>query len=200
MYCINFSGGDNRTHGQIEQSSRIDSFEAGKVEGSGILLASRGDKILPLHCEHILEGEREIVELSYPGSRWRNTLELARTPSGFGGSCAYWLCPECGRRARFLYFKKLGFVCRKCAQLNYASQQRTKSSINHFRDGMKLATEKLHWSPLVDVVAMDFPYILPERPRGMHGTTYRRYLARFMRYQEKYQLDSLREMLAILGR
>ena len=84
------------------------------------------------------------------------------------------------------------------SKLNYLSQQRTKSNINHFRDGMRLATEKLHWAPLIDIVPMDFPYMTPDRPKGMHQTTYLRYLARYRRYQKKYQRDSLREMLAIL--
>ena len=28
MYGMNYSGGDNKTHGQIERTDRIDSFEA----------------------------------------------------------------------------------------------------------------------------------------------------------------------------
>lgn len=203
MHGMNYSGGSNKTHGQIERADRIDSFEAGRVEGWGMLIASRGNKMLPLHCDHFTAygpEERENVELSYPGSRWSCTLELARIPSGFGGSRAFWICPCCGRRARYLYFKDRDFVCRSCAKLNYRSQQRTKSSLNHFRDGMRLATEKLHWAPLIDVWPIDFPYMSPDKPRYMHRGTYYRYLARYRRYQEKYQRDSLREMLAILRR
>lgn len=196
MYCINFSGGDNKPHGQIERADRIDSFQV--PTNRGLLIASRAGSTFPLHCEHFFEEKREVVELYHPGSRWRCTLELGRVASGFGGNRAFWLCPNCGHRSRFLYFKKLGFVCRECAKLNYLSQQRTKSSINHFRDGMRLATEKLHWAPLIDIVPMDFPYMTPDRPKGMHQTTYLRYLARYRRYQKKYQRDSLREMLAIL--
>lgn len=197
MYGMNYSGGANKTHGQIERAYRIDSFEAGTVEDRGIVFASSGGKMLPLHCDRC---GQEFVELSYPGSRWRDTLELARVRSGYGGSRAFWLCPICGRRARFLYFKRQGFVCRECARLNYRSQQRTRSSLNHYRDGMRLATDKLHWEPLIDVVPMDFPYMTPDRPRGMHKTTYRRYLARYRRYQAAYERDSLREMLEILRR
>lgn len=126
------------------------------------------------------------------------TLELARVRSGFGGSRVFWLCPVCGRRARFLYFKGQCFVCRECANLNYRSQQRTRDSLNHYRDGMRLAAEKLRWQPLIDVAPMDFPYMTPDHPRYMHQSTYRRYLVRYRRYQEKYQRDSLRKMRAIL--
>lgn len=200
MYGISYSGGHNRTHGQIERAERIDSFEAGKVEGRGLLIAYRGTNALSLQCEHYQEPDRETVELFYLGSPWSVTLELTRTPSGFGGSCTFWLCPCCDRRARFLYFKGKGFVCRSCAKLNYAVQQRTKDSVNHAYDGIRLAREKLHWRPLIDVKPLDFPYMTPDRPKGMHETTYRRHLARYRRYQEKYRRDSLRQMLAILRR
>jgi len=195
MYGMNYSGGENKTHSQIERADRIDSFEAGSQEDCGLLLASRDGHSFSLRYDRC---GLDTVELSSPG--WRTTLELTFVPSGFGGSRAFWLCPCCGKRARYLYFKDRGFVCRECAKLNYRSQQRTRSSINHFRDGMKLAREKLHWEPMIDVVPMDFPYIAPDRPRYMHEATYRRYLARYRRYQEQYQRDSLREMLAILHR
>lgn len=84
MYGMNFSGGDNRTHGQIERAERIDSFEAGKVDGWGILFSS---SMVPLGCGHFMEDDGEIVELSR--GQWSTTLELTRTPSGFGGSCVF---------------------------------------------------------------------------------------------------------------
>lgn len=195
MYGINYSGGYNKTHGQIERMDRIDSFEAGRIEVRGVLIVTRGSETLSLICDHY---DQELVELSYPGSRWHDTLELTHVRSGFGGNRTFWLCPRCGQRARYLYFRKPGFLCRECAKLNYRSQQRTKSSINHYRDGMKLAREKLRWEPLIDVMPMDFPHVTPDRPRYMHEATYQRYLARFRKYQAAYQRDSLREMLSIL--
>lgn len=136
----------------------------------------------------------------YPGSRWRDTLELVCVRSGFGGSRVFWLCPVCGRRARFLYFRGRGFQCRECARLNYRSQQRTRNSVNHYRDGLKLARDKLGWEPPGYMVPAYFPQLNPPRPRYMHQSTYQRHLARFRRYQAAYQRDSLREMLAILWR
>lgn len=200
MYGMNYSGGDNKTHGQIERTDRIDSFEARPGEDCGLLMASREGRDLPLRYDRYPAHGGEIVELSYPGSRWRYTLELARVPSGFGGSRIFWVCPCCGKRARFLYFKGRGFLCRDCAKINYRSQQRTRDSLNHYRDGMKLAREKLRWEPPGWFAPLDFPYMAPPCPRYMHQTTYRRYLARYRRYQEQYQRESLRQMLAILRR
>lgn len=84
MYGMNFSGGDNRTHDQIERAERIDSFEAGGMMGWRKLFSSG---MVPLDCGHFLEDDGEIIELSK--GQWSTTLELTRTPSGFGGSCAY---------------------------------------------------------------------------------------------------------------
>lgn len=200
MYGMNYSGGDNRTHGQVERAVRIDSFEVGKIPPDDwrALYACWKGKMIPLDCWRSLWADRETVELSR--SQWSVMLELTRTPSGFGGSCAFWLCPCCGHRVRFLYFKGQGFVCRECAKLNYRCQQRTRDSVNPAYDGIRFAREKLHWEPLIDVVPADFPYMTPDRPKGMHRRTYYRYLARYRRYQEKYRRDTLRAMLAILGR
>lgn len=195
MYGMNYSGGGNRTHGQIERAERIDSFEAGKAAGWGILFSS---SMVPLDYEHFMEDDGEIVELSR--GQWSTTLELTRTPSGFGGSCAYWLCPRCGKRVRFLYFKNRDFLCQSCAKLNYRCQQRTKDSTNYAHDGLKLAREKLRWEPPFPMAPMDFPHVVPDRPRYMHKRTYYRYLARYRRHQKRYEQESMREMLAILRR
>lgn len=199
MYGMNYSGGDNKTHGQIERAWRIDSFDTAISEGSGTLFARMGEKVHLLDFDYFTEygstpeTDREFVEL------WGvQTLELSRTPSGFGGSCAYWLCPRCGKRARYLYFKNRGFLCRRCAKLNYRCQQRTKDSANYAQDGLKLARERLGWEPTFDFYPAIFPYVVPDKPKGMHTATYHRYLARYRRYQEKYQRESMREMLAIL--
>ena len=55
MYGMNFSGGANRTHGQIERAERIDSFEAEKVLGRGTLFSN---SMVPLECWHSLEDDR----------------------------------------------------------------------------------------------------------------------------------------------
>lgn len=68
-------------------------------------------------------------------------------------------------------------------------------------DGIRYVREKLRWEPLFPAAPKDFPRVVPDRPKeGMHRRTYYRYLARYRRYQEKYRRDSMREMLAILGR
>lgn len=57
-------------------------------------------------------------------------VELSHKNNGFGWWQTFFLCPECGERVRFLYLTgRRGFLCRRCARLNYRSQQRTKDSM-----------------------------------------------------------------------
>lgn len=171
-------------HGQVERTARVDSFEAVKRGGCRVLAG--------LSCELFTVGKREVVELA---GRW--VLELERVPCGFGGSRAFWVCPRCGRRARYLYFKDRGFLSRECAKLNYRRQQRPR---DYVRDGLKLAREKLHWDPPAWVTPLDFLSLTPPCPPRMRQSTYQRHLARFRRYQEKYQQAYQKRIMALLQR
>lgn len=193
------NGGWNRSHGTVEKTPRIDSFEAGAVEGWGTLFGyADGGLPLVLDCCHSFEPDGEIVEVWLGG---RSTiLDLSRKENGFGGSQAFFLCPACGGRVRYLYQVGAAFLCRKCAQLNYRSQQETRSDSMHFyRKGMGFAEKHLVPCTLGDIDGFSFCRWLPERPRYMHQTTYRRYLIRFLRYQKKHSDRQMADMLKILG-
>lgn len=195
------NGGWNKSHGTIEITPRVDSFEAASAEKT--LFAGNGRKSIPLDCARYTEHgpgpgvRREIVELW--GGRWGQTLELSRIASGFGGSRAFWLCPACGGRVRYLYFTGAVFLCRKCARLNYRSQQETKSDCMYYYDkGMALVEKHLDCWPQMRPDGFSFCDWVPDRPRYMHQTTYRRYLARFLRYREKHSDRQMADMLRIL--
>lgn len=199
MYGRNFSGGDNRTHGQIEQTPRIDSFDAMRQSYGGVLFA--GGTVLD--CDRFIEYgpdgiAQEIVELSYPGSRWTHKFRLARVNNGFGGTRAFWICPLCGRRFRYLYFESRRFICRSCAKLNYKSQQETKDSMVGYRKGMALVEKHLTLPPFL-IDGFSFVHYLPEKPKGMHKSTYHRHLARFFKYQKKHSDRLLLDVSRIAG-
>lgn len=139
--------------------------------------------------------EREYVELC--GGRW--TLRLVRIKNGFGGSRAFWLCPCCRRRVRFLYFSGSDFMCRECASLNYKSQQETKDSMCDYRRGMAFAENKLSVNPAFRPDGFDFCEYIPERPKGMHETTYRRYLSRFLKYRERHTARTMADLKRLVG-
>lgn len=86
-----------------------------------------------LHLE-IKRSERSQIWEWHPKEGWNQTIELSRKENGFGGNQAFFLCPACGERRRYLYQLGAAFLCRKCAQLNYRSQQETRSGSMYFYD------------------------------------------------------------------
>ena len=196
------NGGWNKSHGTVEKTPRIDSFDPAISEGGALFVCMDGKNLL-LDCDHYTdygttpETDREIVELW--AGEWSQALELARIPSGFGGSRPFWLCPACGERRRYLYLTGSVFLCRKCAQVNYKSQQEAKSdSMYYYHKGMALVEKHLDTWPKVRPDGFSFCDWMPDRPRYMHQTTYRRYLARFLRYRKKHADRQLEDMLKLL--
>lgn len=187
------NGGWNKSHGTVEATPRIDSYEAGTVENWGCLPAYR-EKGIPLvldcnrYMEYGPEAVREIVEVWHPKDGWSMELELSRKENGFGGSQAFFLCPACGKRVRYLYQVGTVLLCRKCSNLNYRSQQETRSdSMYYYGKGMDLVEKHLDTWPRVSPDGFSFCGWIPERPRYMHQSTYKRYLRRFVRYQNRHQ-------------
>lgn len=199
-------GGWNKTHGTVEKTPRIDSYEAAAVQGLGHLLGYADNGIpLVLDCHRCMEygpdpeTDREVVEVWNPKERWSRELELSRKPNGYGGDQAFFLCPACGRRVRYLYQVGAAFLCRKCARLNYRSQQETRSGTMFYYDkGINLIKKHLDTWPRVRPDGFSFCTWIPEKPRYMHGSTYRRYLLRFLRYQEKHYNREMEDMARLL--
>lgn len=194
---------NKKTHGTVEDCERIDSFEAMRCNPNdweeGI---SAGDVVwLDCNREEAYFGDEveESVYLLHPDSNWSQELRLTRIASGFGGTRAYWLCPACGERFRYLYFKKLRFICRKCAELNYKSQQETKNSRRYLRKGLKLAEERLYWIPQ-PIPPVHFASLAPRKPKGMHWATYRKHRDRLRKYQEQHDEEATRELMQALGK
>lgn len=191
-----------RTHGTVENCERIDSFEAMHcAESDGEAGISAGD--LWLDCDRYIlqrgEVEKEFALLTLPGSRWKQKLRLVRIDSWFGGTRAYWLCPECWGRFRYLYFNRR-FRCRRCAGLNYKSQQETQNSLSDLRKGMKIAEERLGYLSVRPVSRLEFVGMFPPKPKGMHWDTYTKHLARFRKYQDQCCEKESNQLLSGLKR
>ncbi len=204
MYRWNNNGGWNRRCGTVEKTPRIDSYEAAAVQGLGHLLGyADGGIPLVLDChryiEYGLETDREILEVWDPKEKWGQELQLFRKSNGYGGDQAFFLCPACGRRVRYLYLTGAAFLCRKCSGLNYRSQQETRSGTMYFYDkGVALAEKHLDTWPRVRPDGFEFCTWIPERPRYMHQTTYRRHLRRLLRYEDKHLEREKKDLARIL--
>ena len=68
----------------------------------------------------------------------------------------------------------------------------------YYHKGMALVDKHLDTWPKVRPDGFSFCDWMPDRSRYMHQTTYRRYLARFLRYRKKHADRQMTDMLRIL--
>ena len=197
------NGGWNKSHETVEKTPRIDSYEVKEMGGLGCLFAFRdnGPPLVLDCCRDITyapDRDIETVEIWHPRDGWSQIIEISSKENGFGGYQTFFLCPACGERRRYLYLAGDAFLCRKCAKLNYQSQQETRSgSMYYYHKGMDLVQQHLE-QPLFHVDGFGFNRWIPERPRYMHQSTYARYLRRFAKYQDRHQRRQLADMARIL--
>ena len=195
MYYRCSAGGWNKTHEQIEQTPRIDSFQLPLGEPWSVIYCgceALGD--IPLEVD--AEANTAFVYPLGHGKGFR--LKLSHKRNGYGGQQVFFLCPECGTRVRFLYLQGSRFLCRKCAGLNYHTQQQTEDSMTDFYRGMEYA-EKFLTLPPWPVDGFSFVDFIPDRPRYMRRTTYHKHLKKFLQYRERYTKRLLEDMARIVG-
>ena len=168
-------GGQNRTHGSIEGRSRVDSFYRPNRLFAAEYAAEKGrpDAAIP------------IDDCSIQVTWLHNPYDKPGRPSRM-----YWLCPSCGRRARFLYFDHGALLCRECARLNYPCQQQTKNLEREERIMrnalLELGSRCLASAPMAELLETDCPAIaadyLTEREKA---AIWRRFCAARDRYHHK---------------
>lgn len=175
----------------MELTPRIDSFELSHTHTWDDILC--GGKYLDIYQD------ADHVEIFPPKSTRGAVVELSHKNNGFGGWQTFFLCPECGERVRFLYLAgQRGFLCRRCARLNYRSQQRTKDSMVNYDDGMKYVRRYLSL-PLQPIDGFTFCGWIPERPRYMRRSTYLRHMRRFLKYRMRHEERTLSDLRRIIG-
>lgn len=87
----------------------------------------------------------------------------------FGGFQAYFRCPYCGNRRTKLYLYRGEFRCRVCARLQYRSQRmRTADRLAYKAQKVR---ERMLGVPWTECNGLDGA---PDRPKGMHWSTYDR--------------------------
>jgi hypothetical protein len=92
-------------------------------------------------------------------------LAISWTACHFGGRRPWFVCPHCGRRSAVIHIAGEYVACRRCLGLAYASQQEPVR-----QRGLHKA-RKIRASLGGSANMMDR---FPDRPKGVHRTTYKR--------------------------
>jgi len=113
------------------------------------------------------------------GEDWEDVKQIIsfdRTPCNYGGYRKWFLCPRCRKRVAILYGAGKYFLCRHCYQLTYDSCN--CSPLLRILEKANKLKEKLGGHA-------GFSYPIPDRPKGMHRSTYIRIVNKI------YQLEDL---------
>ncbi len=190
------SGGQYRTHGCTMSYRSIDSFMLAKALGE----AQRVNTVVSWQdgASVYARIDREQVVLAYSigGEPQRAEIMLDWTPRGYGGENAFFLCPRCGDRYRKLYLHGKGFACRRCARLNYPSQQYGDLDVARLK--VRRVLKALGATPEQLNDGRDVCDWLPEKPPRMRYKTYYRYCRQLQRARQEWHSLFIRAARAIL--
>ena len=114
-----------------------------------------------------------------------------------GKTRVYFRCPSCYMRVRFLYARSARFTCRKCARLNYVSQQMSEDVMRAYYKARKLLRNKLHYTK--DFAPIDMACLCVPKPKGMHTKTYHRYMRQFDELICQQERELCHRALAVTG-
>lgn len=144
----------------------------------------------------LIERERVVLGYTHRGKSHVEKLPLEWIPRGYGGENAYFMCPRCGGRYRKLYLYGGRFLCRKCAGLNYPTQQAGKLDVARRKvrrelKALSVPSERMEGGSDVDGW-------IPEKPRGMHYGTYYRHCRKLQRARREWHTLFIRAARALL--
>jgi hypothetical protein len=103
-------------------------------------------------------------------------IPLVWTRCHFGGERPWFMCGRCDARVAKLYNTGASLSCRHCNDLWYASQRRGAKS-RRYLQALKLRLR------LNGIASLAEP--IPERPKRMHGRTYRRLAQRLANLEQQ---------------
>lgn len=102
-------------------------------------------------------------------------IPFERLPCNYGGFRYFFKCPLCRQRMRLLYFTHNVFLCRKCLNLAYATQQlRPTMRYRYLSDKLKTLIKNKGG----DVDCW-------KKPPHMHNTTFQKFSGKKFDYERK---------------
>lgn len=160
--------------GTVEYTYRIDikSFrDILRDKGDMQVTMAIGERMYQLH----ISATNKLIIFS------ENQIKLSTTECNYGG-VRYWLvCPCCNERTTRLYIVNSHFRCRTCANINYRSQQRTKTDFNYYLPLMEKLAKEVDGDFEVSPAIADFP----SKPETMKWKKYFKLHRQFWIYNSK---------------
>lgn len=190
-------GGQNKTHGTVEQHPALDSFKVNRMPlGKHSHVAEDGTGAT-------VDIEPKEMQISFlysdPGKQISQHIKMHHVTNNLGSKPrAYFLCPHCGRHARFLYLNETVFECRICAKLNYSSQQLThglKASVHRMDSVLQKGFGMKNIPAPIDACRLT-----PERPKWMRQRTYEKKLMSLHAAQSSFEDAVLKKFGALVGK
>lgn len=183
------SGGQNKTHGSVEDCRRIDSFALHDFLKGDKYLYYKTDVKYPIIGGDVVYHVGTKTASIYSNGAY-TALELSRVINPDNRTYRmYFMCPVCGKRARYIYRKNESYSCRECAGLNYESQQ--KSGTDELLRKMRYIVEKkleyAYWQCECPRVMLPELLYIP-KPRYMRWEKYEALIRDLRELQSKYLL------------
>jgi hypothetical protein len=111
----------------------------------------------------------------------REVIQLSAVKQPLGGVRWHMICPRCGRRGRILYMIGTRFMCRKCGNLQYATQGMSELE----QAGHMLRKYQRQADLPTNDAAAGFEYEW-HHPRYMHRSTFYRLRDKAAEYDYRY--------------
>ena len=191
------SGGRNKTHKKEEDFKyrKIDSFAFYDFLNSDKYLCYKNEVKYPVVGDGIIyHVQTRTASIKFGCCRY--PLGLSRVTNIDGKSIRlYFLCPECGKRVRYLYKKDESIICRTCAKLNYASQQRSgiEEIVHKMHDIVENKLQYSYWmNENPDAYLPDLSYI--PKPRYMRWEKYNELIYKYEQLKEEYWKEELKSL------
>lgn len=174
--------------------------------GKGETVAEIGVRALPLDDASADRATHLRLEYTATDTRADETTEheypvaLDYTACHFGGARPWFRCPAvgCGARVGKLYRPPRGqvFACRECHELGYRSSRESGDDMKQALRRFQRAQRKLGVSP-THPESGSYDSLYPERPKGMHRSTYEERIAELDAAREEWHETFFVELTAL---
>lgn len=186
-------GGQNKTHACISNYAYMDSFDISNNLHGFMYVRNYLFKYVPIEIE-----DENTTMMRFWTEKPQYSCKIRLYKHVCISDQLYFICPDCGKRQRFLYLRWNKFACRKCQMLNYEVQQRTRECIYYYDLAVAFARERLNYT--ITEMPINLPYVRIPRPKYMQRKVYVRLIKKYNRYVELYKQTALQELSKILHR